>query len=703
MSEKVSDPKEKPIDKKQIIKLGLQKASPNLLKKIKQCSYKGGKNIESDLTRFRNVEQIQNQLPHKGGKIQEKDLTRFRNVEQIQNRLPHEGGKIIEKDLRRFRNAQQIKNQIDFEIDKMFGAGCINCGGDLIQSFLDVTESDGGNLEEKVKSQEFIKLTAVRPLSSYQNILLDVIDSIAGSKAKGFVIPFGSWTYKSQLYPGDVDLISFYEKCCNLKEVTDHYVKLLQEIIRRLQKLKDVYIGDIKAGIDKVFKVDIGTVNYTSRGFANIENYEPDKIRGFINEWFNQKLITPEEKIKLLNMVPDSISQEQFEKLYKELREKWLLRWKPDEILKGFKKLSGDRIYNLFNAINDSTLTKIDIWTIIDGKFTEISNVFTFYLKDNLGKMRLLNFDNFDFDLENVLKSEIEKYMFSKTDFKLLKMVKRMFSLARITKDEDMVIKLVPILQSDAGRLTQINSIIEVLILLLETIKNPPMKEIGKQIQELKSKLVNAYQIPIKETKIDKIFDNLYNHALSKESNSDKVKKYIVAELKDLKKYFLDIINDVVYKALDEIGLIPIPDLYLPDKPAGSGLYTKAANIYRKNFCHGKARPLLDDPTEYHPGCFNFCGPNTHIDNASVRNYKPYNNIDNICRTHDIDYLEANKSNNRAQLIRKADIKMLKELEKYKGESGYNIAKAAISTKIKGEDLFPDLLEKYFPQHIGKK
>lgn len=95
--------------------------------------------------------------------------------------------------------------------------------------------------------------------------------------------------------------------------------------------------------------------------------------------------------------------------------------------------------------------------------------------------------------------------------------------------------------------------------------------------------------------------------------------------------------------------------------------------------------------------------PGTHIDDPNIRNYPPYNAIDNICRTHDIEYNEAKNSKDKAQLIRQADIKMLKALEGHKSESGYNIAKAAIKSKITAEDLFPSVASKLFPEHAGRK
>ncbi len=141
----------------------------------------------------------------------------------------------------------------------------------------------------------------------------------------------------------------------------------------------------------------------------------------------------------------------------------------------------------------------------------------------------------------------------------------------------------------------------------------------------------------------------------------------------------------------------------------GEGLkdlvYQKIANAYRKLFCNGKARKLYEG--ELHPLCSNWCGPGTRVDKQDVLNTKPYNDVDNVCKTHDLDYAAANKEQDggkRSKRIREADEKMLKELEKYKKqEPYYTMARLAISGKMKVEDLLPWLSKKISPEHFGRK
>ena len=129
----------------------------------------------------------------------------------------------------------------------------------------------------------------------------------------------------------------------------------------------------------------------------------------------------------------------------------------------------------------------------------------------------------------------------------------------------------------------------------------------------------------------------------------------------------------------------------------GSGPYQTAANIYRKFFCNGKARSLLDG--EYHYGCHSFTGPGTRIDLSEVRNFKPYNNIDACSKQHDIDYLNAHGDPN---LIRKADIDVVNCYNKYPNDNGYNVAKLGINSKMKLEDALPLLSKAIAPNYFGR-
>lgn len=134
-----------------------------------------------------------------------------------------------------------------------------------------------------------------------------------------------------------------------------------------------------------------------------------------------------------------------------------------------------------------------------------------------------------------------------------------------------------------------------------------------------------------------------------------------------------------------------------------SGLLKKAfkttANLFRRNFCHGKSRPLLDG--ELHFGCHNFSGPGTRIDLKEVQDYPPYNDIDNCSRTHDLDYMNALKQG-RKDLIRQADIDVINCYKKYPNENGYNASMLGINSKMKLEDVLPIVSRSVLGELSGK-
>jgi hypothetical protein len=138
---------------------------------------------------------------------------------------------------------------------------------------------------------------------------------------------------------------------------------------------------------------------------------------------------------------------------------------------------------------------------------------------------------------------------------------------------------------------------------------------------------------------------------------------------------------------------------------SGSGLWDSALNIYRKRACSGKSRMLMDG--EKHLGCHNYTGPGTRIDLKEVQDYKPYNEIDNCSRNHDLDYLEADGMTDpvqKAHAIRIADEKAITCYDRYPNVSGYAQAKAGIRSKMHFEDNkhLRSAIKKVAPNYYGQ-
>lgn len=418
----------------------------------------------------------------------------------------------------------------------------MNGGSDELDVF-------GGLLEKNISH-----LTAKKLATSIPKSINKAIGMI--SLFPENVSPFGSWVYKSQLYPGDIDLIETDIETGKKSDVIDFYVKGLQKIISSLSRRKNTYIGDIKAGLDEIFMINIGHLRFDKNGNYDIIDYHPNEIKQKLHYLYNKELLSPEEIERLLPLVKNSPTVEDHDNLSDELREFWLLRWTPKEILKGFKILSGDRIFHLSKAIQQPTMTKIDMWYLLNDRWIEITNVFVFFIKNRNGQEELLNFANDIPNLDKALKKEIEKYAFHKKYFKPFKMVKRIWSLSRMKHYDTIIKNLTPLLQSDLGRLSQINSDIETMISMLETLKKPPLVSIRHEIDYLRYRLGNIYEIDWDEKAVDL--------SIIEAEKLKKTPHQRIEILKKLKKYFSDLIGSYTIDYLKKISLYPIPSELLP-------------------------------------------------------------------------------------------------------------------------------------------
>ena len=117
-------------------------------------------------------------------------------------------------------------------------------------------------------------------------------------------------------------------------------------------------------------------------------------------------------------------------------------------------------------------------------------------------------------------------------------------------------------------------------------------------------------------------------------------------------------------------------------------------NKYRATDCDGKSRPLVEG--EYHYGCHNYTGPGTRMD--LYPDYKPFNNIDNCSRMHDLAYYNIGKDLNSgkisktdaAKLVHQADIDAINCYNQFPNEDGYQAAVTGISSKYIGEQIYSE-------------
>lgn len=201
--------------------------------------------------------------------------------------------------------------------------------------------------------------------------------------------------------------------------------------------------------------------------------------------------------------------------------------------------------------------------------------------------------------------------------------------------------------------------------------------------------------------------------------------RQVISNVESLQEGMLYIYNSVVYyvgetgkipenempkqiRQLNHIGEAPFKrlDAFLDKFLKSHGgsfatkLYRTAANAYRSISCP-KARKLKDG--EIHPLCANWMGPGTDIIAASK--YPSANAADDCAREHDIRYYHASKINDptrRAQMIRQADDAIIKCLLKTNDPPYTQLGLAGIATKMRAEDLIPNLTKALMGKDTAK-
>ncbi len=364
--------------------------------------------------------------------------------------------------------------------------------------------------------------------------------------------PYGSYIYRAQPYPSDVDVMERVIECCGKKSAINKIIEHFRQIIKGIKKKKDVYFGDIKAGLDMIF-FDIYAVY--------IKKFKPKSLKPIIKELYNKKYIDKE----IYNDIKKILDKKQYsnddvEDLKNIFRELYIIRWKPDEILGGEKKLSGGRTIRFCEAIQQPTMTKFDILLPINGKYTEVTNVYNLYYVDKKkGEPVLLNFDDkiHGWMFIRGLKLEVEKYA-SRYYFKPFKLMKRMFSLSRFLGDKNTSVILIDFFHTDFGKLGQMSSELDTLSLILKTIKNPNMKIIKNQLDAYKKTISNIIDIDLNTDVINGMLTLLTNDKLSH--------KEMVDVIDGLHDYLYDIVSKTAYQYLVNNRLFPPPKQYLPSK-----------------------------------------------------------------------------------------------------------------------------------------
>lgn len=300
-------------------------------------------------------------------------------------------------------------------------------------------------------------------------------------------LPVGSFSYKSQRYPGDIDIRESIKACCNRKVAIERLTNRLQELAFRLSQESGYYFADFKAGIDHIFYIPVDKNIYFK-----------------INKLFNNGFLTNKEYNQMIKV----INNNDLEELKELIRNKYTIRWTLNDLLNGYKILPGNRQINLSDALQHKTIVKLDIWAPINGRYIEVSNFLSLIEIDKNGNQTLINGKQPDYIKS--IKSDVKSF-FSENNLNAFKATKRLWLLAATFKDQKMLEKINKLISSDAGIMYQVASDIKTLIDIFNTLNTPPYDYLFKEIDDFRNRLSFVYNIPFDEKYIDDLIINITN------------------------------------------------------------------------------------------------------------------------------------------------------------------------------------------------
>ncbi len=414
------------------------------------------------------------------------------------------------------------------------------------------------NIFDLQSGNKFKRLTEVKLDSSYPIDVKNEIKLMSISR-DGTAIPFGSYIYRIQKYPGDVDLLEKFNYSDNRSDLLDEAVKGIKRVVKNIVSNRLHYFSEIKAGFDERFNIDIGSL-------VNGKFLMNNDLFDMLEDIESENLFDENEYATIIQLLEDWISGDDtytdsdiYDIIENVIRGHKILRWTPKEILRGMKQLPGGETKTLKDALRDPTMLKIDEITLINGHFTEVTNIIELSYTNGSGNTKYVNIQMSKMNnIDIALPKEIEKLYFSDYHYNPFKMIKRIFSFARHTDNHQLLEKIFPIISSDISAMYQIKSELEAIKLVLENFKSPPIITINKQLDYMKNALSRLIELSQRQ-------EGLFNDALDQavEETDMEKKIYII----DKVIFFLKKkINFFSLDYLNKVGLNPPPQTVLPAK-----------------------------------------------------------------------------------------------------------------------------------------
>lgn len=285
----------------------------------------------------------------------------------------------------------------------------------------------------------------------------------------------GSGAIRSQQYKSDYDAYEIVKRKGERNDVLRKLAKDFQYIIRDVKALKDVWIGDIKVGVREDWRVvPLGAGWHVSAAKSKVKQLKDDNIISAAEA---------KEAMALLNKATTKAGRI----VAREGIKFHILRWTPKEVLAGSKKLRDGSTMYLWGAMGTPGITKLDVIGWLGGAegFTDISVIYEFKIGS-----KILNPA-----IDDVRKSLEESFIYYIHTGNYFKALKRQFAIAKYEDDTKRIARLVPVMNSDLGRLYQIISDIDTLLHLLEDHTGVDADDVREEVDGFITRLANIYTI----------------------------------------------------------------------------------------------------------------------------------------------------------------------------------------------------------------
>lgn len=306
--------------------------------------------------------------------------------------------------------------------------------------------------------------------ANYSEAVIEVLSalSLTGLKSTQVV---GSASLRSQQYAGDYDADEKVKVSS-----PESMVEKLREMVKRVRTL--AYFTDIKCGEVtewNVFRKNAGVVD------EKVVNFNIAESQSKVDELEKAQVLSRKEAEEFRSLLSKASSVNGFLEARKTIRHH-ILRWTPADILEG-AMVYRNQVIKLEDAIVSGGMIKADVIANIQDRFVELSIIYDVFIN---GKRVTEPPPNF---VQSVTEDII--YYEKTNPFKALK---RVFALARHFKSTKALEKLLPILNSDLGRLYQIIGDMGTIAELLER-PSVPMRSIETAIAEFKARLGTIYSL----------------------------------------------------------------------------------------------------------------------------------------------------------------------------------------------------------------